>query len=251
MKTSTPHSERGCAGFSLIELLVVIAIIGMLAALLLPALSKAQEARKKAQARTEMGMIENAISKYEAEYSRPPVASAALEQALRLNEDATFGGAVLSLALGPGSWIAENNDLVAVLMDQETFRNGTPTINRGHVKNPGRQVFLPAKAGEVDRAGVGPEGIYRDPWGTPYIITLDLNDDNKCRDAFWRLGVVSRKSGQTGHHGLFNATDPNGLSDDFQHSGAVMIWSAGPNRTIAADKAATEGANQDNVLSWK
>jgi hypothetical protein len=28
--------------------------------------------------------------------------------------------------------------------------------------------------------------VFRDPWGNPYIITVDLDDDNKCKDAFSR-----------------------------------------------------------------
>ncbi len=30
---------------------------------------------------------------------------------------------------------------------------------------------------------MGPDDVLRDPWGSPYIVTLDLNDDQKCYDA--------------------------------------------------------------------
>jgi prepilin-type N-terminal cleavage/methylation domain-containing protein/prepilin-type processing-associated H-X9-DG protein len=56
--------QRGEAAFTLIELLVVIAIIGMLAALLLPALGKAQEASRSTRCLGNLRQIGLALQMY-------------------------------------------------------------------------------------------------------------------------------------------------------------------------------------------
>ena len=60
----TQQIRRCDAGFTLIELLVVIAIIGILAALLLPALSKATDQAKAAQCRANLKQISLAGTMY-------------------------------------------------------------------------------------------------------------------------------------------------------------------------------------------
>ncbi len=57
-------AATGRAGFSLVELLVVIAIIGVLVALLLPAIQAAREASRASSCRNNLRQISTAMHLY-------------------------------------------------------------------------------------------------------------------------------------------------------------------------------------------
>src|SRR5665213_44363 len=268
MKKHPATERRSRAGFTLVELLTVIAIIAILAAMLLPVLAAAKKHAQVVKARTEIQGIVSAIEAYDQAYGRFPVSPAAQNQATvghLGNFDFTYGGNFNGVQVGttmPSGTILTNNDVIAILMDYTNYPGTTfATVNNGHVKNPQQTKFLNATlSGYISGtlgtppAGVGNDLVYRDPWGNPYVISMDLNYDDQCEDAFYGLKNVSSQNGNTGYFGLVNPNNPMTptTQDRFQYHGKVMVWSAGPDKKVEPiNSKANAGVNKDNVLSWQ
>ncbi|MDP7048743.1 MAG: prepilin-type N-terminal cleavage/methylation domain-containing protein [Verrucomicrobiota bacterium] len=259
-KTSNAHNAPAGHGFTLVELLVVIGIIAILAAMILPTLGKAKDSAKKAQAKSEMQNISGGVRAYEAEYSRFPIPTQITAQLK--TPDYTFGtmhmsgnsarrltnpkGELLPKIATSGRVQVSNAELVAILRAQEKFRTGRPTSNRNHRMNPKKVNFLNAKdVTSTTQGGVGTDGVFRDPWGSPYIVTVDANYDGKTIDAFYGQGSVSAAERNEGLNGLTR------VKGGYQANSSVLVWSLGPDGLASADEKANQGTNKDNILSWQ
>jgi len=274
-----PPRVQGATGFTLIELLVVISIIAILAGMLLPVLSQAKDRAKAARAKVEINQIVSAMMQYESDYHRLPAGQIARK--VGVESDFTYGtfhwsgsGYQQLTRFGkpargpqsmlvpiytpgvPGDYRNSNAEVMFILTATAEWPNASgqmvATPNQSHGLNPKRNVYLDVnRVNQTTTGGMGPDGIYRDPWGNPYIISLDLNGDGRCRDAFYAQARVSSMNGDQGWNGLNRDPQQTGGADRFEATKSVMVWSLGRDGDADSTVNANQGANEDNILSWQ
>jgi hypothetical protein len=236
--------------------LIITAILGVIIGILLPAFEGHGPSHKYLVVRMDMANLAAAIQRYESAYGKLPISEIATT-----TSDFTFGTFETSDdATGitnASGYQANNSELMAIIMDLDKFPSGRPTINADHKYNTKNIVCLATRmAKDTNSPGLGPDYVYRDPWGHPYIITIDLNGDNKCRDAFYRLASVSETASAMGSHAYLTRPSPPPYSSDeardsFEVPNAtVIVWSLGPDGKADKTQKANEGVNKDNITSW-
>jgi prepilin-type N-terminal cleavage/methylation domain-containing protein len=269
-------SQSATSGMTLVEILVVISIIAVLAGLILPALSSAKVKAKIMQAKKDMNDFEGAITAYRSDYSRMPVSSNAQNASNGTGgtpsmKDFAYGSAnvvdysaatIANGYTGASAYETNNSEMILILTASTRFPNNTGNpVNANHIKNPKKQIYLNAKQATGTQWGIGNDGVFRDPWQNPYIVTLDLNYDNFVAPIVYRTVAVGQKAGTEGLVGLLHrdpVNTPTGNTDEFGLRKSVAIWSLGPDGkygpAIKANQAGVlsgqKVSNDDNVLNW-
>ena len=133
-------AQKSPQGFTIIELLVVVAIIGVLMSLLFPAVQRALDAAKKAQAKNDVMQIATAMVAFDTEYGRLPDSNSIPEP---------LGTNILGALTGNDTNL---NPRKIIFLEVLNYRKG-----KGGILN----------------------GIFVDPWEMPYYVALDDNYDNQ------------------------------------------------------------------------
>lgn len=136
---------KSSRGFTWFEILLFIAVLAILYALLFPNVcGPGPGSARRASAKNDAVQIATAIAGFQTEYGYLPSTNGQVQN---------VGGPVLQALMGSNSTL---NPRLIVFLEVQTARKG--------------------KGGQRD-------GMYLDPWGSPYKMKLDTDGDRQIKDA--------------------------------------------------------------------
>jgi prepilin-type N-terminal cleavage/methylation domain-containing protein len=208
------QKRRSQRAFTLIELLVVIAIIAILIGLLFPAFRAVQDQAKRTQAKNDLTQIVNAVNAYYTDYGKYPIAAPGADVSFPPNSNTLF----------------------------DVLRNMTGA-NPGNALNPRAIPFIQpptAKDQANPKSGIKTStGVWYDPWGSPYNVSIDGNYNNIVRAPNY-TDLAST---------YVTATDGSG---DVGVGTGVIAWSLGADLTLGtANPPSSNYRGSDDVISWQ
>ena len=80
-----------------------------------------------------------------------------------------------------------NSEIISILRDDNYYPE-MDSSGHSHIYNPQQTKFFnPSKvASDTNSPGISQvDDVFRDPWGNPYIVTLDMSGLGKCYDQYW------------------------------------------------------------------
>jgi prepilin-type N-terminal cleavage/methylation domain-containing protein len=196
----TAVSKSRPAGFTLVELLVVIAIIGILVALLLPAVQAAREAARRSQCANNLKQIALAVLNYESAAKYLPAGST--------SRQVDIGGPYYS------TWTV---DILPYLEEQTVYDLWIPEVPLSLVQNqPLRETILP---------------VYLCPSDIE-LSTLQRPESGPGTGRLWAPGSYRANSGHSlGQDGDHYWDNPNAALAS--HAEAMPDWTQGPMHTTS------------------
>ncbi len=222
------HRRGGeSAAFTLIELFVVMAVVGILLGLAFPAFTSVQNSARKTQAKNDLVQIVTAVNAYYTEYGKYPLAAS------DGSADTLFG-----TSLG-------NENLFNVLRANGVGRDEVNASDTSGNKNLNlrRIVFISppnVKDTAAPRSGIGVNNQFYDPWGIPYLISLDGDYSNAVK-----IGTALQ------YNDLTYTQDPPPSGPAAVRSGVIAASYGSDKAKGTKTPASSNLKGSDDVVSWQ
>ena len=206
------------SAFTLIELLVVMTLIAILLGIGYPAFTSVMESARKTQAKNEEQQIVAAVNAFYTDYGKYPIVTA--DTTITGTSTPTSGDLFFTLrAVSGGANTANAVNTRAIVFIQ-------PPVSKDQT-NP--------------RSGIKTSnGIWYDPWGSPYNVMIDGNYDNQLANPYigdnpggttlylgvivWSFGKNGALGGGPAAAGPAGFTSEGGSANNFFGSGDVISW---------------------------